>query len=117
MTADTLADRLRLVFGLLTEIDQFANGVYLFRQPLTDPQQVRREMDILYLGLAVAFAVSADGTSAAAGAPAAGGWEWRWDPALAPSVRTAVAIYRKEQPASFVVLPLELNPEPAGGQP
>lgn len=117
VTADTLADRLRLVFGLLTEIDQFANGVYLFRQPLTDPQQVQREMDTLYLGLSMAFAVSADGTSAAAGTPAAGGWEWRWDPALAPSVRTAVAIYRKEQPASFVVLPLELVPTPAGGKP
>jgi len=117
VTADTLADRLRLVFGLLTEIDQFANGVYLFRQSLTDPQQVQREMDTLYLGLSMAFAVSADGTSAAAGTPAAGGWTWRWDPALAGPVSTAVAIYRKEQPATFVTLPLQLVPPATGGKP
>jgi len=117
VTPDDLQERLRLVVGLLTEIDQFADGVYLFRQPLADPQQVQREMDVIYLGLAMAFAVSGDGATAAAGTPAADGWAWRWDPALAGPVRTAVAIYRKEQPATFVALPLELAPKREGGQP
>lgn len=117
VSEQNLSERLRLVFGLLTEIDQFANGVYLFRQPIADPQQVQREMDVLYLGLSMAFAVSADAASAAVGTPGATGWDWRWDPALAGAVRTAVAIYRKEQPATFVTLPLELAPPPSGGQP
>lgn len=117
ITAENLQDRLRLVFGLLTEIDQFADGVYLFRQPLTDPQNVQLEMDTIYLGLSMAFAVSGDGASAAAGLPGTGGWVWRWDPALAGPVRTAVAIYRKEQPAIFVTLPLEAAPKGTGGTP
>lgn len=114
---ESAAERLRLIVGILTEIDQFANGVHLVRQPLEDPGQVPREMEVLYLGLAAAFAVSPDDSAAAVARPGPDGWVWRWDASLAGPVRSAVAIYRKEQPAAFVTLPLELTPDRGGGAP
>lgn len=117
ITAETLSDRLKLVCGLLTEIDQFANGVFLTRQSLTATPGASREMDVLYLGLGAAFAVASAGDLAAVGVPGEGGWQWRWDPAYAPDIRAAVAIYRKERTAGFVRLPLELAPKAGGAQP
>jgi hypothetical protein len=115
---ETLQDRLRLVFGLLTEIDQFAAGVHLLRQTLTDPAGVVREMDVVYLGLGTAFAASASAPSAAIGRPGPTGWTWRWEDGLGAAVREAVASYRKERPAGFIVLPLELGVQaPQGGTP
>ncbi|NLF18026.1 MAG: DUF3450 domain-containing protein [Lentisphaerae bacterium] len=107
-----VAERLQALLSRLTELDQFAQGVTLVRQELTEADRTRREMDCLYLGLAIAFAVAADGSRAAVGVPTATGWDWQWDAALAGPVRRAVAIYRKEQPAAWVTLPLRLSALP-----
>jgi uncharacterized protein (DUF1778 family) len=117
ITVETLAERLKLVFGLLAEIDQFAHGVVLTRQTLAASSGVVREMDVLYLGLGAAFAVSSTGDLAAVGIPGENGWQWRWEPALAPDLSAAVAIYRKDRPAAFVNLPLELAPKLGGAPP
>lgn len=109
---EAIAERLQALLSRLTELDQFAQGVTLVRQELTEADQTRREMDCLYLGLAIAFAVAADGSSAAVGTPTANGWDWQWDATLAGPVRRAVAIYRKEQPAAWVTLPLRLSSLP-----
>ncbi len=111
-TDAAIAERLQALLSRLTELDQFAQGVTLVRQELAEADQTRREMDCLYLGLAIAFAVATDGSRAAVGVPTATGWDWQWDAALAGPVRRAVAIYRKEQPAAWVTLPLRLSPMP-----
>ncbi|MBN2452323.1 MAG: DUF3450 family protein [Lentisphaeria bacterium] len=116
-TGEEVPERLRLVFGLLTEIEQFAAGVHLCRLRLDDPGGRTREMDVLYLGLANAYAVATEGDEAAFGVPGASGWQWRWDPSLAESVRAAVAVFRKERPAAFLRLPLERAGVPGEGVP
>ena len=105
-TPADLAERLRRLFGLLTEIEQFSHGVHLVRQRLTGPDGATREMDVLYAGLGAAFAVSLDDTLAAWGSPSRQGWTWQWDATLAADVRHVVAVFRKEKPAGFVCLPL-----------
>ena len=66
----------------------------------------RWAMDVLYLGTARAFAVNAEGSFAAVGHPVAGVWEWKASPEIAPDVRVAIRIHRREKPARLIRLPL-----------
>jgi hypothetical protein len=108
-TPEALGDRLRRVFSLLSEIENFDNGVHVCRQVLTTEDGAQREMDVLYIGLGAAYAVSTGGRAAGMGVPTANGWSWTWDVALADPIRSAIAIYRKERPAGFVALPLTVD--------
>ncbi len=109
VTQADAGDRLRLVFELTTEVEQFDAAIHAGRLILTPPTGEAREMDVLQLGLATAFAVAADGSLAAVGTPGADAWQWEWRPELAKSIRTALLVYQKKQPAEFVELPLQLG--------
>lgn len=102
-------DRLRLVFELTTEVEQFDATIHAGRLVLTPPTGEAREMDVLQLGLGTAFAVAADGSLAAVGTPGTAAWQWEWRPELAEPIRTALQVYHKKQPAEFVELPLQLG--------
>lgn len=68
------------------------------------------EMQVLFLGLAQAFGVTPDGSAAAVGRWEDGRWVWRESPDHARAIRNALAIHRKDKPASFISLPLVRPP-------
>jgi len=109
--AGTVAGRLQVVLGLYSEIEPLHRGLHAGRMILTDPAGRQVEAEVLLLGLAAGYALAPDGATAAVGEPAAAGWVWAWDPDLAPTVRRLLACYRKDTPASFVTLPLEVGGE------
>jgi hypothetical protein len=109
VTAADVGERLRLVFTLTTEIEQYDTGIHVGRLVLTPPDGTSRELDILQIGLGAAFAVSPDGAFAAKGRPGANAWEWEWQAELAEPILHALAVYRKKRPAEFVSLPLQLG--------
>ena len=106
-----VADRLQAVLGLYTRIEQLNQEIHAGKTVLSLPDGRRLEMDTLFFGIAAGYAVSADGRHAAVGRPGSDGWHWQWDPALAQSVRHAIACYRRESPAAFVRLPLQIVEE------
>ena len=68
------------------------------------------EVEILYLGLAVAFYVDRAGENAGTGRPGAAGWEWSADNAIAGQVRRAIDIHSKSAEPGFVELPFKIQP-------
>ena len=109
ITQGDVAARLRLVLSLTTEVEQYDAALHAGTLILSPPQGAPREMEVLQLGLGIAFAVATDGSRAAVGTPGAEHWQWRWDDGLAEPVRTALEVYRKKRPAQFVNLPLRLG--------
>ena len=106
-----LGERLKLVFGLLTEIEQFDAGIHVAREILSPREGEEREVEVLYVGLGAGFAVEPSGGLGGTGYPTSTGWQWEWRPEWADPVREAIRIYRKERSASFVQLPLTVREE------
>lgn len=101
--------------SLMTEIEQYDHGIHVTKDVLTEDTQARREYDVLYLGLAAAYALSAGADRAGMGLPGPDGWQWQWHDEWLPAVKLALAVSRKEQPSQLVRLPLWLDGQ--GGQP
>jgi len=105
-SAASLAERLQLVFGIYAQLQQLTRSVHIGRMVLTTPDSRQAEMEIVFIGLATAYAVSADNTRAAVGSADEETWIWRWRGDLAPAVRQLLSCYRKESPPAFVNLPV-----------
>ncbi|MEM7391901.1 MAG: DUF3450 family protein [Verrucomicrobiota bacterium] len=101
--------RFRIVIALYSELDKLQHTFHAVKEVLPLPDGSRRELDVLYLGLARAFAVSPDDAYAAVGEPGPDGWTWRSRPDLAPAVRRAVAVFRREQTPELIALPLQVK--------
>jgi hypothetical protein len=101
--------RLQTVVALYAELDKLQHAWHPVKEVLPLPDGSRKEMDVLYLGLARAFAVSPDNDYAAVGVPGPEGWTWDARPRLAPAVRRAVEVVLREHPAELVVLPLQVK--------
>ena len=100
--------RLQTIIALYSAIEKFQHEIHVVKETHALPDGTRKEMDVLYIGLARAFAVSADAQYAAVGTPDARGWTWQPQPNIADSVQEAVSISRREQPAQWVDLPFQL---------
>ena len=101
--------RLQLIVALYSEIEKLQHDFHPVKEILALPDGSRKEMDVLYLGLARAFAVSRDGAWAAIGAPVAHGWTWEVRPRIADNVRRAIDVCRREHTAEIVALPLAVT--------
>ena len=113
MTGDpdpaALSEQAQTVLGLVSAVEQMHRSIHTGRMLLTPPDGAEREMQTLFLGLAAAFAVSPDGARAAAGSPVNGEWVWSWNAELAPAIRRALAVFRKDETAALVPLPLNIR--------
>jgi hypothetical protein len=101
-----LASRTQTVLRILADLQQAAAVISLAPVLITGSDGEKVQMEALYFGLAGAFAVSPDDNLAAVGRPGADAWEWVLAPELATTVREGIAVYKREQPASLVRLPL-----------
>ena len=102
------ARRLQLIVSLHSHIETLHSSVNVVTEILPIESGLRREVDILYLGLAGGFAVSRDNRWAARGTPTIDGWRWEAEPAIAGDVRRAIAVFNHEQEATLVPLPLRV---------
>jgi len=103
------ARRVQLLVGALAELETLQNRSHAVRELIDPGTGGRREMDVVYLGLARGFAVSPDDTTAATGHPSQTEWQWSLAPAIANEVRQLVRIQNKEAPPTLVTLPLSVN--------
>ncbi len=113
-----IGPRLQRVIALYSQIETLQHGIHVVREIIPLPDAARREVDVVYIGLARGFAVSGDGRWAAIGTPADDGWTWTPRPELAPHIRKAVNVAGNTAPAALVDLPLGLaHPGEQGGNP
>ncbi len=101
--------RLQHLVAALSEIESIQHRSHVVRELITLDGASRREMDVVYLGLACGFAVSPDSSIAAIGYPAKTGWQWKADVGLTAEIRKLVGIKQKKLPPSIVNLPISGN--------
>ncbi len=104
------SDRMAVVVGLMNEADRFNS---LFTLDVDERRLDNGEIvsvDVIYMGLALAYYVDREGNVAGYGVPADGGWEWTERPELVGPVRRAVEFYAgRVKPAQAVRLPVRIT--------
>jgi len=100
--------RLQIMVTTLSEIEKLENNSHTVSE-IIDIDNSRREMDVVYLGLACGFAVSADNSIAAIGSPDTKGWMWKATPEIAAEIRKLVDIKNHKLPPQLVTLPINGN--------
>jgi hypothetical protein len=108
-TKMTAAERLRVLVGILNEVDKFNSSVSVFNEKRRNNKGEETAVETLYVGLGAAYFANETGEFAGTGNPGAKGWEWQIQNGLGPSIRETIRIYRNEQPAHFVSLPATIR--------
>ena len=103
------AERVQVCVGVLNELDKFNNAVNVFNEKRKNDKGEEVAVQTIYVGLGTAYFVNETGDFAGVGAPGVKGWEWTNKPEIAPTVEAAVKIYRNEQTARFVTLPVVIK--------
>lgn len=104
------SDRMAIVIGILNEVDKFNTEFNFDTDEKTLPGGETKLVDVIYLGLSVAYYADKDGTIAGVGVPAEGEWSWTERNDLAGPIRDSVLYYNGDiKPALLVNLPVEIQ--------
>jgi septal ring factor EnvC (AmiA/AmiB activator) len=103
------AERVQVCVGVLNELDKFNNAVNVFNEKRKNDKGEEVAVQTMYVGLGAAYFVNETADFAGVGAPGASGWQWTNQPEIAPTVEAAVKMYRNEQTARFVTLPVTVK--------
>jgi hypothetical protein len=104
--SDDVGKRLANVTELLAEAEKFQQGVHVYPELHKDSQGHEFNMQVVYFGLALAYAVNENGSFALAGRPGADGWKFQERNDLAPRILKLVITATSESDSSFTNLPL-----------
>lgn len=103
-----LTKRAQTVAALYSQIETIQNRFHAFHETL-DINGVRRQVDVLYVGLARSFAVSPADDWAAVGMPRDDGWAWSEQDEEAAVIRAAIDIFNQKKTAGLVTLPMQVS--------
>lgn len=106
----SLAERFQNVVGILNEVNKFNRDITVTSEVRALPDGTSMEVAVLYVGLGQAFYVSANRTIAGIGTATNHGWEWHPKNEIAEAIAEAISILKNEKAASFVLLPVTLDP-------
>ena len=109
----SLSVRYQNVIGVLNPIDKWNREVKVLDEQRELPNGKTVSVTVIYVGLAQAYYVGGKGpdgrpTVAGTGTSSADGWRWTPQDDLAADVATAVSVYRNEQLARLVQLPVSI---------
>jgi len=96
--------RLQKLLSSLSEIEKIKHSSHIVRELIVIEGGGRREMDVAYIGLAMAYAVSLDNSVAAIGSPVSTGWTKDLD--IAADVRKLIDIKQQKRPPEIINLPI-----------
>ncbi len=102
----TVVERLPIVMDTIRGLETLQDGVHTARMMIVLEGEPRREMEVVFLGLARGYAVTADDRVAAVGYPGASGWQWVPLPGAAPAIRQLVRVARQDTPPRLVSIPV-----------
>lgn len=103
------AERVQICVAILNELDKFNNAVNVFNEKRKNDKGEEVAVQTLYVGLGAGYFVNETGDFAGAGSPGASGWTWTNKPEIAATVQQAVKMYRNEQTAHFITLPVAVK--------
>ncbi len=97
---------LQRFLGALRLLEELQNGIHTTRELVRLPEDVTREMEILYLGLVTGIGVTADGKVTAIGRPVEGEWDWKESTLSGADVQRLIRMARKDAPPVLVSFPI-----------
>ena len=104
--SEGVSKRLLNLINLTTEIEKFQQTVVLRQELRADSKGREFNMQVLYFGLAVAYAVNEDGSFALVGTPTEkDGWKFEERPDLADEILGLIACTTGDQDPKFISLP------------
>lgn len=104
--ASGVSKRLMNVINLLTEAEKFQQTVHLRPELHRSPDGREFNMQVIYFGLACAYAVNEDGSFALTGRPTEQGWVFDESSELAADIQRLIASTTGDADATFVNLPI-----------
>lgn len=101
-----VSKRLLNLINLTAEVEKFQQTVVLRQELRADSEGREFNMQVLYFGLAAAYAVNEDGSFALMGKPAgASGWKFEERKDLAKEIQNLIACTTGDQDPEFISLP------------
>ncbi len=105
----SLSSRFVNVTGILDAADKFNADVHVANENRELGNGESVNVDVLYLGVSLAFYVNQDGAIGGTGRPGPEGYVWRQDDAAAPAIQAAIAMKEGDSAAAFVQLPVKVD--------
>jgi len=102
---ESVSKRLLNVVNLLTEAEKFQQTVTVRPELHKDSQGREFNVQVVYFGLAMAYASNEDGSFALVGRPGPDGWKFEERKDLAPDIVKLLAATTGEADATFINLP------------
>lgn len=106
---DGLSKRLVTLINLVGEVEKFQQTVVVRPELHQAPDGREFNMQVVYFGLAAAYAVNQDGTFALVGRPSPEGWTHESRPELAGDIQRLLAAILGDAEAAFIELPFSLE--------
>jgi len=103
--------RAQRLVAFLSTLESMQNRFHVVRETL-EVNGTRRQVDVIYLGLARGFAVSPANDWAAVGTPTAEKWSWIPGTVDPQQVRLALNVYNRQETATLASLPLAVEDAP-----
>lgn len=104
-----LSKRLLTLVNLITEVEKFQQTVVVRPELHRDSQDREFNMQVVYFGLATAYAVNQDASFALVGKPTADGWQYQPRPDLAKDIQRMLDAILGDAEAAFTELPFSLE--------
>lgn len=105
----SMSERFQNAVGILNEVNKFHREITVTTEIRPLPDGSSAEVAAIYLGIGQGFYTGAGGRVGGAGSAAEGEWEWEPVDSAAAAAAQALAILKKEQPAAYVRLPIEIE--------
>lgn len=105
----SVGERWQNVVGILNEVDKWNREVTVTSEVRTMVDGSRVEVTVLYIGIGQAYYAGGNGKVAGVGSATASGWDWRQANELAGDIERAIKIYKSEDVAAFVRLPVQIQ--------
>lgn len=104
-----LTKRLNNVLNLLAEAEKWQQTVHLKPELHTTADGKKLNMNVVYFGLAIAYAVDEEGVYGMVGMPTDEGWKFEESNELAPVILEMVNVLNGDADAKFINLPINLK--------
>jgi len=103
---EVVSKRLVTVTELMADVEKFQQGVHVFPELHKNSKGEEFNMQVVYFGLAFAYAVNEDGSFALVGCANPDGWKFQERSDLAPQILKLLNTTTSETEASFTNLPI-----------
>jgi septal ring factor EnvC (AmiA/AmiB activator) len=105
------AQRAQRLVAFLSTFESMQNRFHAVQQTL-ETDAGRRQVEVIYIGLARGFAVSPGNDWAAVGIPGGEGWTWTPGGVDPLEVRRLLEVYHRRETAALATVPLEVEDTP-----